>query len=821
MKELHRDARGLPWLDGMVQDLRQAIRGLRHSPGFALTAIATLAIGIGVNAAVFTVTNAMLFKGFPLVQRNDRLLYMTSFEGCCVSYADYLDWKAQAGSFSDMAIVAGTSVRLADETNGLAKYDATLISSNTFRLVGRQPVLGRDFTPADEAAGAPPVVILRYELWESRFGKDPEIVGRVVRINDLPTTVIGVMPRGFSFPQKLELWMPMVRNPNVLRRDNRQTWCVVGRLADGVTRQSARQEMQAMGKQLAGAYPLDDKDFASIFVQEFPEFMLGRNSTLIYESMWGAVGFVLLIACANLSNLTLARSTGRLREISLRVALGAGRWRIVRQLLVESLVLSSLGGLFGWWIAKGSISAYQLATQRSAWMSWMISDLSMDYSVLGYLIVISIGTGTLFGLTPARQLSKLDVNATLKDGARGASGGERGKRLSAILVVTEMALAVVLLAGAGLMMRSFLNLYTADLGIKTADILTFGPELPNRNRSEDEWVSLYDRIKARLEAIPGVESVAIASQTPMNETRKLPYELDEKESTGPRPLIPAITIGPDYFRTLGATVLTGREFRDSDSATGAPVVIVNQRFASKYWPGENPLGKRLRLFDRKTPKGDDEGPWRTVVGVVSDIAQNEIARPESNDLVYEPYRQRIVGTMRMMARTGIPPSSLAAAIRREIQTIDPEITVWSVATLDQSFKTLYWKSEFYGSLFAIFAAIALLLASFGLYAVIAHSVSQRTQEIGVRIALGGTAGDIRGLVLRQGLLPVGVGLAIGLALSLAVNRLLQAQLVQVSPSDPITLGAVSAALIAAALLGCLIPARRAIRVDPVVALRHD
>ncbi len=527
MKELHRDSRGLPWLEGIVQDVRHSIRSLRHSPGFALIAIATLAIGIGVNAAVFTVTNAMLFKGFPLVQRNDRLLYMTSFEGCCVSYPDYLDWRAQAKSFSDMAIVAGVTIRLADETGALARYDATLVSSNTFHLVGQQPILGRDFAPSDELPGAPPVAILRYELWDSRFQKDPAIIGRVVRIDDLPTTVIGVMPRGFSFPQRLELWMPMVQQPNVLKRDNRQTWCAVGRLAEGASRESAREEMQAIGKRLASAYPATDKDFASIVVQDFPEFMLGRNSTLIYESMWGAVGFVLLIACANLANLMLARSMGRTREISLRVALGAGRWRIVRQLLTESLLLSGLGGLFGWWIAKWSISAYQLATQRSAWMSWMISDLSMDYGVLGYLIAISVGTGILFGLAPARQLSKLDVYATLKDGARGATSGARGKRLSAMLVVTEMALAVVLLAGAGVMTRSFLNLYTADLGINTAHILTLGPELPaSRHPSEDEWISLYDRIKARLEAIPGMESVAIASQTPVNETRKLPYELD-------------------------------------------------------------------------------------------------------------------------------------------------------------------------------------------------------------------------------------------------------------------------------------------------------
>jgi len=527
---------------------------------------------------------------------------------------------------------------------------------------------------------------------------------------------------------------------------------------------------------------------------------------------------VLLIACANLANLMLARAIERSREISVRIALGAGRWRIMRQLLMESLMLSGAGGALGCWIARWCVRAWAAADRGPGRSSWRVLDYSMDHHVLGYLVVISAGTALLFGLAPARRLSKLDVSAMLKDGGRGASAGGRGKHLSGLLVIGEMALAVVLLAGAGVMIRSFLNIYDADLGVKTANVLTMTINLPAaRYPGAEAQISFYERLAARLEALPGVESVAIARAIPTGGSAKLPYELADAPFANEQslPQISALVAGPDYFQTLGARLLSGREFQqDTDGASGVPVAIVNQRFASQYWPRENPLGNRLRLFDGKTP-----GAWLTVVGVAPNVGQNGALRQDP--LVYVPYRQKPLGNMDVMARTLVPPGGLAPAFRREVQAIDSELPIFGPLTLDERLEGNYWSSGLYGVLFLMLAAIALLLASVGLYALIAHSVSRRTQEIGIRMAVGATARDIRELVLRQGMLPLAIGLAVGLAASIAVNRVLKSALVEVSPSDPISLAVASATLVLSGMLGCVIPARRAMRVDPANAIRHE
>lgn len=481
-------------------------------------------------------------------------------------------------------------------------------------------------------------------------------------------------------------------------------------------------------------------------------------------------------------------------------------------------MLSAVGGLFGWWIAKWGVRIWALAAFPDWERPWF--DFTMDHRVLGYLIAISIGTGLLFGLAPALRLSKLSVNAALKDGGRGATGGIRGKYLSALLVMGEMALAVVLLAGAGVMIRSFLTIYAADLGVKTTNVLMAEVLLPAAKypRAETQ-ISFHERLKTRLEAIPGVESVSMASSLPASPSLKFQYELARSEPVDPerRPTVSALVVGEGYFHTLAAAIVSGREFNDADGVSGVPVVVVNQRFASKYWPGENPLGKRLRLFDGTTP-----GAWRNVVGVVPNIVQNDDTGQKTEPLVYLPYRQMPRAGMKVIARTRVPPGDLGNVFRREVQAIDPDLPIWGPLTLAEVLKM--WNYQDKGSFAALFllaAAIALLLASIGLYAVMAHSVSQRTQEIGIRMAIGATAGDIRKLFFRQGMLPVGIGLIAGLAASFAVNRLLKAALVRVSPADPVTFAAATATLILAAALGSLIPARRAMRVDPAVSLRHE
>ncbi len=822
VKEEYRENRTFAAIETLFRDIRYALRTLIETPGFTAVAVMTLALGIGANATVFTVTKAALFAGFPLVDRNDRILYITSREqGCCVSYPDFEDWRAQAKSFEGMGVVHGVRKILGDTSGFTASYDVTEVSANAFQLVGRRPAIGRDFAPSDEIPGAAPVAILSYGFWESRYGKDPAIVGRTVRLNGAPTTVIGVMPQGFSFPQKQDLWMPLTPTPEVRKRDARNLWFAFGRMADGVTVESARAEMATIGSRLESAYPLTDRGQPPV-VQNFNGFFIGPSESIIYASMWGAVGFVLLIACANLANLMLARAIGRSREISIRIALGAGQWRIVRQLLIESGMLSGVGAVLGWWIAKWGVRAWSLAERGPGRSPWRILDYTMDYRVLWYLIAISIGTALLFGLAPARRLSKLDVNGTLKDGARGATGGGRGKHLSSLLVTGEMALAIVLLAGAGMTIRSFLNIYTADTGVKTANILTMNLEPPvARYPRAEARISFFDRLKTRLEAIPGVESVAIADVLPTFRTRRFPYELagvppSSSREGERRPTLSALTIGPGYFRTLGAALLSGREFNDADGVSGVPMALVNQRFAARFWPGEDPLGKRFRLFDAKTP-----GAWMTVVGVVPNIVQNDATRQKFDPLVYLPYRQNPAGSMDVIARTGVPPGALATAFRREVQAMDSDLPIFGPLPLDARLEGNYWSSGLYAVPFLIFAAIALLLASAGLYAVIAYSVSRRTQEIGIRMALGATARDILKPVFRQGMLPVGIGLAIGLAASFAVNRILKAELVGASASDPVTSLVASAVRVLCAALGCWMPARRAMRVDPAIALRHD
>jgi predicted permease len=824
------DQRGFPRLESFFKDVAYAFRGMRRNPGFTALAIAMLALGIGINTTVFTVTNAVLFKGFPLVERNDRLLYITTGTNCCVSWPDFQDWKAQAKSFEGMALVHGVAISFGDENGFPERYDATEVTSDTFKVAGRKPILGRDFTPRDEVPGATPVAILSYGLWERRFAKDPQVVGRTLLMKGERTTVIGVMPQGFSFPQKQDLWIPLMPTPEVRKRDNRATWFVFGRLADGVTAQSARAEMETIGRRLGAAYPRTNQGRNLIpHVLNFRDFFIGPNATRIYAAMWGAVGFVLLIACANLANLTLARATGRSREISLRIALGAGRRRIIRQLLVESVVLSGLGGCIGWWLAKWGV--YALAPNGSAISDatpgdWFANVLgySMDYRVLVYFIAISAGTGILFGLAPALRLSKLEFNSVLKDGGPGAAGGRRGKRLPSLLIMGEIALAIVLLSGAGVMIRGFLNAYGADPGFRPDNILTGLINLPDSRYPETgAQTSFFSRLQAGLEAIPGVESVALARQLPGWDTALLPYEPagappdSAAEGGTNHPMLSALVTSPGYFHMLGAPLLSGREFTHFDGPRAAPVAIVNRRFADRHWPGQNPLGKRLRLFKGATPEA-----WLTVIGVAPDIAQNDSARPERDLLVYLPYLQRPSGDMWVMARTRVPPATIANSFRREVQALDPELPVsLGPIPLVERAAPRYRYRSFTTALFLIFAALALGLASAGLYAVVAHSVSRRTQEIGIRMAIGATAGDIRRLVLHDGMLPVATGLIVGLVASLAVNRILRAGLIDVSPADPLTLVLASVTLILAAVLGCLMPARRAAHVDPMVALRHE
>ena len=810
----------------MIQDVVFALRTLRKNAAFTAAALTILALGIGVNAGVFTVTKAVLFQGFRLVERNERILYIHSqkdgqYSG--VSYPDFQDWRAQARSFDGIGAVADLRITLDDQSGFPERYTATQITVNAFRLLSQKPILGRDFAPTDDMPGAAPVAILNYRFWERRYGKDPAIIGQTLQINGAPaTTVIGVMREGFSFPQNQDLWVPLVPTQDLQRRDARNLWFAFGRMADGVTRERVRMELETIGRRLENAYPRTNHGQVP-HLESFTEFFIGPNATLIYGAVWGAVGFVFLIVCANVANLMLARAIGRSREISLRIALGAGRWQIMRPILIESLVLSGVGGVFGWGIASWGVRAYELATnpQVGEWRRDLLN-YTMDYRVFAYLVAISLGAGLLCGLAPALRLSRWDLNTVLKDGDHGATGGGRSKGLSSLLIIGEVALAIILLAGAGVMIRSFLNMATADLGVKPENTLEMLLHLPEARYSHrEEQISFFDRLRARLETIPGVQSAAIGLPPAGGILGRRSYELaDDGPLVAGRTgrTVAAVTIGPDYFRTLGATVRSGREFSNSDGISGVPSVVVNQRFAGEHWPGEAALGQRLRLFNGETP-----GAWLTVVGVVANIVYAP-SRQEITPVVYLPYGQTPRGgDMWVLIRTSLPAGGVVTNLRREISALDSDIPIWlgPYSLADQlAAAGLYGNIRNHTVLFLIFAAIALLLTSIGLYAVIAHSVTQRTQEIGVRMAVGATALDILKLVFKLGMLPLAIGLIIGLAVSFAVTRVLSSELVHVSPSDPITLGVASTVLVFSAMLGCWIPARQAMSVDPVVALRH-
>jgi len=806
------------------RDLRYAFRTLAKRPGFTAIAIFALTLGIGANAVVFTIANTTLFKGFPF-DKADRIVYMGTRDLSRVgpyysdygpvSYPDFRDWRAQAKSFVDMAAVMFQQTSLSD-SNGLPEtIRGVQITGNGFQLIGERPLIGRAFTSTDDTVGAPAVVMIGYSLWERRYGKEASIIGRTIRLNGTPTTVIGVMPRGFSFPFNGEMWLPLVSKPDFEKREARN-FVVFARLVDGVTLQSARAEMDVIGRNLARAYPLTNQNFASV-VQNYNEFYIGPDVTAIFVAMLAGVGFVWLIACADVANLSLARGVSRSREMSIRMALGAGRWRLIRQVWVESLLLSAVAGALGLLVGLAGVRIFDLETIPFGKPLWMV--YSMDYRVFAYLVAISVASGILFGTAPALRLSRLEITAVLKEGGRGASVGGHGRRLADLLVVAEMALAIVLLVGAGLMIRSFLTIYKAPLGLGTTNLLTMRLALPDSTYPKPtDQIAFHDRLKSRLESIPGVELVAIANFLPTGGSLSFPYELEgvAPPDTAHRPSASTVVISPNYFRTLDVGLLAGRAFSESDGLSGLPAVIVNRSFAAKVWPRVDPIGKRLRLFDGGAP-----GAWHTVIGVAPDILQNDVSPRQIDPLIYLPYREKPASDMAIIARTSVPPITLGTSFRREIQGVDPDLPIYNLWTLGQRLERNYWYNRVLSGLFLIFAGIALLLASIGLYGVMAHSVGQRSQEIGVRMAMGATGRDILRLVLVSGMKQVAMGLGIGVILAFVATHILKSELIRVSPADPITFGVAATVLIVAGVLGCVIPARRATRVDPVFTLRHE
>ena len=823
-KEEVRDAMPLRWLDHLWRDLRYGARMLVKNPGFTCVAVLALALGIGVDTAMYTIVNGALSWDMGL-DKPDQVVAVISTntrhsEQWGESYPDFRDFRAHVKSLTGLAAYQIEPANVSDRGSLPERYNLAQMSANGFSLVGQKPLLGRDFVSDDEKPGAQAVVMLGYHVWRDRYGMDPGIIGKAITIDEIPRVVIGVMPPGRRFPEETDLWAPLAADATREKRDGR-TLLMFGCLRPGVGIAAVNAEFKTISDALARQYPDTNRDVTAVAqpIQMLTGLYFMKPLFLV---LFAAVGFVLVIACADVANMLLSRAAGRTREISIRVAIGAGKISIVRQLLVESVVLSLAGGFLGWLVAIGGLRWFDRGTsvvQKPVWLH-----LSLDRNALFYLAAISVGTGILFGLAPALRLAKSDVNASLKEGGgSGVAGSRAGMRLSNALVAMQMALCVMLLAGAGLMIRSAVNLYGAPIGANTANVLTMRVNLPEaKYATPQSWVAFHKELEKRLSAMPGVAAMGVTTQLPLGGWSDFDLDVEGKKfDPSQRPEGDGLIVSNNYFQLMQVPLKRGRAFTEVDGESGPPVAVVNEKFAETYWPGEDAIGKRLRLAGDNATSATTGGAWLTVVGVAPDILQNFRNNLEHDPMVYVPFAEMPQRQVFVAARTAVPPMTLADAFRRTLQDIDANLPAYDVRTLDARIAEDRLTVSLFGAICSVFAAIATLLAAVGLYGVMAHTVSRRTQEIGLRLALGATQGDIAGLVAALCVRPLAVGLGIGLVLSLAATRMLRVTLVGVSPTDPLTFAATVGVLVAAAFLGCVVPARRAMGVDPMVALRYE
>jgi putative ABC transport system permease protein len=800
------------------QDIRYGIRVLFKHPGFAFVALIALALGIGANAAIFSIVNSILLR--PLSYPDSSRL-MTIWEDHralggpqreWTSPTGFGDWRDQTQSFEKIAAFAGWAPTLADPADPEQLLGAA-VSHDMFSLLDVLPMRGREFRPEEDRRGGAAVTIISHELWQRRFSQDPNIVGKNITLSGESFTIIGVMPAGFKFPiiTGAEIWRTLSPVLNDGCRRGCYTLRVLARLKPHVTIEGARAEMGALARRIEQDFPGTNKN-VGFALEPLHQFLVGDVKTPLFVLL-GAVGLVLLIACANVANLMLARSATREREIAIRSALGAGQWRIVRQLLAESLMLALIGGALGlllaYWMVDLLVNFSPSGTPR-------IDEVAIDRRVLGFTLAISALTGLLFGLAPAWQISKSDLNQSLKEGSKSSQTGKRGRRALNALVIKETALALMLLIGAGLLIKSFIQLQRVDLGFNPNNLITMRVGLPRVNYPERQQLSAFEaQLLERIKTLPGVQSAGTVSSLPLgqfNTDAGFVIEGRPQPQDNQGPAAWYSSVGGDYFRTMGMRLRAGRLFDERDASKSPRVVIINETMARRYFPHENPIGKRIG-----NGKPDD---WREIIGIIADVKQFGLDQDARPSMHFANQQQPARGLFLVIRSSG-DPLSLVASVRGEISALDKNLAVANVRTMEQIVAESIAPKRFTLLLLGIFAVLALTLAAAGIYGVISYSVAQRTQEIGVRLALGAQKSDVLQLVIGEGMRLVICGIAIGLVGSIAWTRLMSTMLFGLSATDLMTFGLVSFLLILVAWIACLVPARRAAKVDPMMALRHE
>ena len=806
----------------MLKDLRYGIRSLLKRPGLTAVALITLALGIGVNTAIFSAVDSVLLRPLPFKDPEALVAVWehTPHMGIAQNEfapANYVDLRNQNQVFEDVGAFSEMSMNLTGEGEP-ERLDGQLVTASVFALLGVQPALGRTFAPDEDQMGRHHVVVLSDALWRRRFNGDPSVVNRNVTLNGESFTIVGVMPGRFFFPvRESELWIPWAMEPGQAEGRGDHYFRLVARLKPGVTREQANAEAESIAARLAVEYPRTNEDLGFV-VNSFHRDYVGdlRRPILI---LFAAVGLVLLIACANVANLMLAQATTRRREIAIRMALGARRWAIARQLLIESLLLAIAGGLLG---VVGAIWSVEALSKLLPESLSKLQAISVDSRVFIFTFSVTVLTAIVFGAVPAFHAARANPGDTLGETSRDLAGGISGRYLRRVLVVAEVALAVVLLAGAGLLIRSFQRLRQVDVGFKPDNLLTMRMVLPLPKYQKPETRrAFYDELLRRVEELPGVDSAGMISFLPLSISgMKFSFSVEGRTMPADVNLPFALyrVVSPDYFRAMGIPLQRGRVFDTRDSKDATPVVVVNRRLAEQFWPGEDPTGKRLKVGPVDSPN-----PWATVIGVVRDVRQAGFYGDQQFEL-YSPYaqeRRSWLAPRDLVVRTNGDAASLAGAVRKAVWAVDKDQPVSNVRTMDEVFAAAISRERFQMLLLSLFATLALVLACVGLYGVISYAVAQRTHEIGVRMALGAQPRDVLRLVIRQGMVLTFAGLLLGIAGGLAATRVMTDLLFGVTATDAVTFFSVAGLLVLVAFLACYVPARRATRIDPLVALRYE